>query len=150
MKNISQVIVLLLCVGLFSCNDGGSSQSIIVTDTLPPQGDLTGIPSKVTGSFKGLTSCKDCKSIEVLLKITDSSFWRLENYKEAKDKAHSLMIMTGSCRQESGTIALEGKDKSTEQYKIISRDTIQLVSATPVISKKGDHFILVRQSQPQK
>ena len=139
-------VSIITCFIIFACNNSASVKEKSHVDTIAAPKDIPGVPpKKVTGSFTGQLPCSNCSGIQVLLKLTDTSFWKFQNFKEAKDKKHSVSAETGLCIQGSGTIRLLGKNDKKETYRIISRDTLKLIMVETNGKKRNTNSLLVRQ-----
>ncbi len=142
------LVLLIMCCLIFACNNSGGTKDKSILDTVPTNEEIPGVPpKKVTGSFAGEFPCSNCSGIEVLLKLTDTSFSELQNFKEAKDKAHSIAVESGRCIQDSGIIKLFGKKDTRETYRIINRDSIQLVPVEAGGKKMKKNYYLVRRGK---
>ena len=130
---------------LFGCTNSGEKKTdtvVTLKDTQPPE--IPGIPpAKVIGIFKGELPCKDCGGIQMILTLKDSSFSQIRNFKNAKDKKHSMSAELGNSIQSNGLISLLSKNKLVGSYRIISRDSI-LVLDSSGNSKSRQAYYLVR------
>ena len=140
------ILVFLACL-ILACNDSSTTAGKSMVDSVSTATDIAAKPKKVTGSFLGLMPCNNCSGIDVLLKLTDTSYWKFQNYKDSKDKAHSVSAETGKYSQDSGVIKLMDKNVAKESYKIISQDSLLLITLPGKgHQNKGFHY-LVRQSK---
>ena len=101
-------------------------------------------PKKVNGIFKGELPCKDCSGIQVMLTLKDSSFSEIKNYKNAKDKKHSMAADLGICKQDSGLVKLFNKSILIGTYRIISSDSLLLIESASVLkpTTRQDYFLI--------
>ena len=138
------LISSLLGLTILACNNSTTTTDKSKVDTTSTRIDRSILPIKVTGSFTGMLPCSNCSGVEVLLRITDTGFWKFQNFKEAKDKSHSVAAENGKCRQDSGAINLFFKNNTKETYKIISQDSLLLVTLTTTVKKNKMKNYLVR------
>lgn len=139
-----RILFISAFIFFFSCNNPAAVKDNIQSSTVVKQ-DITGLPpSTVSGTFTGQLPCSNCAGIEVMLRLTDSTFWRFQNIKSAKDKQHSLQAEKGLCTQKLGKIILLSKNGFSESYKILSTDTILLISSSVSSSKKYSRIYFTR------
>ena len=139
-----RLFLIAACLFFLACDNSSTQKDKIVTIPEIPK-VIPGVPpSTVTGTFTGQLPCADCAGIEVMLRLTDSTFWRFQNIKSAKDKKHSLQADKGKCLQEHRIITLYKKNGISESYKIISNDSILLISSKIVSRKSKDNNYFLR------
>ena len=145
------LIAVIILSQLYSCNNGSGNNPKTKTDSVFSAKNIPGMPpTRVTGSFIGEQPCKNCKGIEVLLQLTDTSFLKIQNFKQATDKTHSLNADKGKCTQDSGIIRLYGKNNMKETYKIISRDSLILLDPALKGRKNDVKYYLIRHTTPPR
>ncbi len=149
---MNRISIFLLAIVFVSCNNNSTNPSAAVVDTagkLPVAEKPSGPPLRIAGTFTGNLPCIDCRETETILTLKEDTYNVTKLNKGIKDKTKMLETKAGYCVFENGIVKLLEEKIVTQQFRIISEDSIRLLTekGEPVKGKGNAGFFLIRKAK---
>ncbi len=147
---MKKIVTAFILISFFAaCNNGSGDNEKPKNDSLtvlkPEIAEPSGPPATVKGGFAGEVPCKDCEKTERFINLTETTYDISEHYAGRKIKSAPIGSYKGKCTQLNGFITLnDNDDKPFQWYKIISKDSIEMVNVKRTAAKLDKRYFLVR------
>ncbi len=150
-SNILTAIVAVWYLAGCSSNEAGKEPQ--PQDTVkagPAIVKPSGPPARVSGTFKGILPCDNCRETEAILTIKDDKYNYTRLLKGMKTRGNNISNKSGYCVFDGGIVKLLSNDQAKDMFRIISEDSIKpLDTAGKPLKGKTDYF-LVRSAKQEK